>query len=360
MDRFSRLKKIDSQIHLASRSLDFSMLNPNNIQEQKEILQEDPEHNPIFTYDPVDVSSAIKDLKNIETDDSPMGKILEDKRKEYLNFAYMLKFRGTNKFQKFNDLIYGKPDDKLIEYATELIVPNVEIQPRTVSSASAANKIRAEIEHFGFDYVVGMHPPGGASAFVTPSRNFISIAHSETFSEKFVKRLLIHEVGTHVLRAENGKLQPFKIFHTGFPGYLETEEGLAAYNEQRFNLLTLKTLSTYGARVVACNIAQKGSFSDIYNFLRGKLGEQTAFQIAMRAKRGLKYTKKKGGSTKDHLYLKGFLEVTEFVKQGGNVKDLYVGKISLEHLSLLKGIPWLIKPKYLPNNQFFKDLLQFK
>ena len=50
------------------------------------------------------------------------------------------------------------------------------------------------------------------------------------------------QFGVHVLRAENGDLQPFKIFKNGLANSLSTEEGLATYMEEKFNTLDLNTL----------------------------------------------------------------------------------------------------------------------
>ncbi len=52
--------------------------------------------------------------------------------------------------------------------------------------------------------------------------------------------MLRHEIDCHVLRSENGKQQPFKIFNYGFPNYLETEEGYAIYMVNQLGIKTRK------------------------------------------------------------------------------------------------------------------------
>ena len=40
--------------------------------------------------------------------------------------------------------------------------------------------------------------------------------------------------------------------------------------------------------------------------------------------------------------------VQDFVKKGGDIKDLYYGKINLKDLDIVKKVKGLKPPKYLP------------
>ena len=46
------------------------------------------------------------------------------------------------------------------------------------------------------------------------------------------------------------------------------------------------------------------------------------------------------------MYLKGFIEVLKFVKKN-DVDALYIGKIGIKDLTLLKEVEGVHKPKYL-------------
>ena len=81
---------------------------------------------------------------------------------------------------------------------------------------------------------------------------------------------------------------------------------------------------------------------DQYSFL-----PETAFQIVMRVYRG-------GGLTKDALYLKGLMELINYLKDGNNVHLLMMGKIRKDYLPIIKDllqkeilIPPAITPRYL-------------
>ncbi len=70
---------------------------------------------------------------------------------------------------------------------------------------------------------------------------------------------------------------------------------------------------------------------------------KTSFNIAMRVHRG-------GGYTKDAIYLKGLIQVLNFIKDGGDITHLYGGKFALEHLPLIEELVHLriLKKPFLP------------
>jgi len=184
------------------------------------------------------------------------------------------------------------------------------------------------------------------SARMDATHRLLELKKRERFSIDYVKRLAVHELGTHALRTENGLLQLLKLFKNGFAKYLETEEGLAAYNEYRSGLMTTSILRNYAGRVIAVNKALKSDFAGTYRHLRKFFSKKMSWKLAVRAKRGLKDTSKPGAYTKDCVYLKGFIEVLKFVKKN-DVDALYIGKIGIKDLTLLKEVEGVHKPKYL-------------
>jgi hypothetical protein len=102
----------------------------------------------------------------------------------------------------------------------------------------------------------------------------------------------------------------------------------------------------------------KSSFRETYNELRKHFNVDTAWRLTLRAKRGLSDTTLPGGLTKDINYLKGYLEIKKFLKDGGDMNKLYYGKIGVQHVSLLDKIPGLINPKFLPMFRYTNYLVQ--
>ena len=360
MSGFFKLKKIDLELQRVINPISFFEINPVNLNSEKEKVMSDPDYNPVFEYpelnfDPLKVQEQ---LHSIDDHDSSLGNLLNQKRNQFIDRCEMMENRGNSKFSIFAKKIYGLPSKSVLERAANFLSLESEKEQKTIESKQAANMIQAEINHYGFNYDVSVKTMS-ASAHVLVARRKIFVKDSFTFSDNFIKRLIIHEIGTHVLRAENGREQPFLIFFHGLPNYLSTEEGLAVVNEERFGLLNNEELKNYAARAVAVKMAMTESFSKIFNYLCEFFSPATAFRLATRAKRGISDTSKPGGCPKDYVYIDGYLKVKEFVESGGSVNQLYIGKVSLGDLPLLKDIPGLNQPKYLPKNQTFKSLLSF-
>lgn len=364
MNEFFLLKKIDSELHRILKPVSFFEVNPDNIPEELEKVMADPYYNPVFTYSDMasDLDKVQDDLHSVDEHDSPLGRILNQKRLLYIDKSEMLKTRGTKRFSLWARKVYGLPSKPVLEKAAEFITIPSETEEKGMDARVAVNMLQAELNHYGFDYTV--HPREmSASAFVNISRQKVFIKSSQLFSENYIKRLTVHEIGTHVLRAENGRRQPFMIFSHGFPDYLATEEGLAVLNEERFGLLSDHALKTYAARAIAVKMSQTKSFSDIYNYMLEFFSPAIAFKLALRTKRGLSYTSEPGGCPKDYVYIKGYLALKDLLGKAEDKDELinllYSGKVSMESLGLLKGMQGISKPKYLPKNQTFKSLLSF-
>jgi len=185
---------------------------------------------------------------------------------------------------------------------------------------------------------------------VMVSRGTLNISSRYQISRERAFALLQHEVGTHVATYYNGMAQPFKLFYLGVPGYEQLQEGLAVLSEYMTGGLTNQRMRILAARVVAVHHMLAGNpFTATFDLLVEKHGfkPETAFYIAMRVYRG-------GGLTKDAVYLKGLLNVVEYVKEGNDISRLLIGKIrqdylpiiqELLHRRLLKPLP--LRPKYL-------------
>lgn len=155
-------------------------------------------------------------------------------------------------------------------------------------------------------------------------------------TEVEVKRLIVHELKTHVRRGVAGRhheLATLRKLVT--PEQSETEEGLAIYNEITSGCITEFALRRYGLRALGVvNLDLK--FYELYELARDHLSEDESFLFAYRLKRGLSNTSHKGGYARDLIYFNGYTKIMEFVNSGGNVDDLYIGKISIEDLVLVK------------------------
>lgn len=332
------LKKVDRDLGLIVSKIGNSYFNPINPVEEKNKLFKDNSYNPKLSYLPTkDFKKIESKLLSLKVDNSVYGQLLNKKIKEMQNLLMMIKNVGEKDFIKYSIKVYGKPNPELIKEARRILKIDEEEVWKKYSKLSMNKKFMDQFNINKYKWNV-KEKDMVAGAAVSTKYKTLMINNNKDFSENDVKRLIVHEIGTHVTRFENAKKQKYKMFRFGFPGYLETEEGLAAYNEYRCGLLSPKILRAYAGRVLANHMSLTGSFCTVYNNLLDYFPKNDAWTLTLRSKRGLVDTSKPGGFTKDHLYLKGFLKVKQFAESGGNIKKLYVGKIGVEHVPLLDYI----------------------
>ncbi|MFT4303466.1 MAG: tyrosine/phenylalanine carboxypeptidase domain-containing protein [Candidatus Woesearchaeota archaeon] len=353
--------EIDKKLHNISKHLAKLPCLPVNLDQEREKFFKSSTYNPIFTYEPEHepLDKIEQALRNIEIDSSGIGIIFKKKRNELFNIVQMLKSIGTRKFTEISKILYGQPDDKLIKSAWKLI--NLHDSPDTtfISTSQVLVKLEYAIMKYGFNWKV-KEKEMASKACVSCSNKTLYIKQDSFYTNKFVKRLIVHEIGTHILRNENGLQQPYKIFADGTTNYLATEEGLAVLNEELHNCLTKSTLKTYAARVIAVHKALKCTFRETYNYIVPYVGKHNAFDITLRAKRGIGNTFFPGAFTKDYLYLKGYRDLKQYLNHGGNIQRLYYGKIGLDDLDIVEKIPNIINPLFLENMKYYSDIIKYK
>lgn len=343
-----KIVEVDKQIHL------LSYVKPLNLAEEEEKVLENPDYNPQFEYKSLafDPNALLKQLDTLSFPDSPIGILLEKKSDEIRRKIAVLKSIGTDEFTEKSFKLYGKPDVQLLNRADRVIkqMPASFPEENVVMDAVAAAK---KLEEFLHIYGLGgwrvSLKKDLVSDIVAGKENTIFMRTYAKFSEQRFKNIIAHEIETHVFTAINGKNQPYMIFQRGLGDYLCTEEGLAVYNQEMIS--KEKTQKKYwpAASVIGVSIALKGSFVDIVRTLNS-LGFDIdrSIRTAFKIKRGLKDTEKPGAFTREIVYFKGHEMIKSFVKKGGDLKDLYLGKINLKDLPLVKKVEGLRQPKYLP------------
>jgi uncharacterized protein (TIGR02421 family) len=332
------LKKVDRDLALIHGKIRISRINPINVEEEKLKVFKNNSRNPKFKYNLLENHQRIeKHLLSLKTDDTVYGVLLRGKIKELYNMLKMIKNVGKKDFTKYSVKAYGRPDSTLLKEAKNILKTDEEEVWKRYSRLSTTKKFMDDFVLRRFDWKVKEKEMVAGATFNTKNKTLF-INSNRDFSESDVKRLIVHEIGTHITRAENSGKRKYKMFRFGFPGYLETEEGLAAYNEYKGGLLSPRILKNYAGRVLANHLSIKNSFNAVYNHLLEYFPRNDAWILTLRSKRGLTDTSKPGAFTKDHIYLKGFLKVKNFAENGGDMEKLYVGKIGVEHVPLLDYI----------------------
>ncbi len=174
-----------------------------------------------------------------------------------------------------------------------------------------------------------------------------------------LRKTLVHEVGTHVLRSVNGSRSGFDaLANANLPSYLDVEEGLATWNESDMNLLTLRWLKEKAALTWAIYIGEQYTFRELYNSILGVLPKYSAFNTVYRVKRGLGDTSYPGIYAKDVVYFRGFRKVNRMLKKDLSLYEkLYAGKIDFDQTEWVdEGL--IPKAEIIPNKELWRSIFK--
>ena len=348
--------QVDYQIFQVTKKIKLlKKLTPVNLKEEISKFKENNSYNPQFLYDiNIEDFTALHDiLKNIKVDDSPLGQIFQNKIDEFENTLRVIEHIGTDNFSHFSEQIFPIPTQQHYEKALILKTnkKKYKVNKQILSDIKTAKVFSDFLKNSDLDnWKVVLKENMIADCSVNKD-NTIFIKKGSKFHETRVKKLIAHEIETHIFTAENGKRQPYKIFQYGTAKYLKTQEGLAIYNQEK--VLGYENDNHYYAadNLLSCYICLNNSFSESYQILTTQFNQKpkNAIQNILKSKRGLGDTSQNGGFAKQAIYTLGALEIEKFVESGENLSDLYIGKITTDINDLCKKIKSLNPPIYLPS-----------
>ena len=349
MDRL--LAQIDKDLLLLKH------IKPLNLEEETMRLKEDDLYNPTFIYSEIgsDLSDAEKRLQETIKDESPLGIILEKKRQELQKRIVLLRSRGNNEaFTKASVDIFGQPTKELIAEAIKkrehrIACDLLPTQKKLLNAEQAAKRFDDVLKSYALhNWSVTVRPK--LVSRVTVGGNNIYVRADAIFSNEDIESLIAHEIETHVITSENGNHQIYEVLRRGCAGYLDTQEGLAIYNEQM-------VLSPYSEKrynpprnILGLDYSLKHSLAQTRSYLQAELGytPEKALQQCISMKRGLGDTSTNGGFTKSVVYFRGLRAIEKFVADGNNLQRLYVGKVALEDLETIEKLPGIKAPIIVP------------
>lgn len=356
--------EVDRQLAEICNGFDFLLqVSPTNSNEAwSDFERNHYERKPEFVYRPLPIDPALAKrrlfLVPIERIEDPaLAQLFREQQLELDRKFTMLIDRGTSRFMYGSLQLYGTIEESLQKIALELLE---QLSPRS-RDESSTNSVNAKtfaaraLQEFAFFRKT--YPEMRSKVMVRNditglmvSQGNLLIGAQTIIPQKRVEALIQHEVGTHVLTYLNGQAQPLKQLYIGLAGYEELQEGLAVLSEYLVGGLTRPRLRLLAARVVAAHDMINGaSFVDVFRKLNKVYGfeRRTAFTVTLRIFRS-------GGLTKDAVYLRGLVEVLEYFKNGGSIEPLFIGKISAEHIAIIKELQWrkvlrpaVLQPRYM-------------
>lgn len=343
------LVSLDSKIKLLYH------LRPINLESEKVKFFNNPTQNPQFEYPQLkfDPLELVDRLGKIIADNSPLGQIFTDKKREIALKIKLLESIDETDFTQTSIELFGRPQAAEIAHCQELILKNNPSGKNSGEIIYGAKEAQVEFEkaftQYGLKNWKVKVKENMVADCVAGKNNRLFVRQQAEFSLERIKALITHEIETHIITAENGKMQPYAIFNRGLADYLKTQEGLAVYNVEHRQHLPFNQNHKALGHVLAIHAALESSFVEIFELLLNLgFSDEQAFRAALKAKRGYMDTGKKGAFTKDYIYYKGYYEVKEFIENGGNLQDLYIGKIAIADIEKVKKIHGIIPPRILP------------
>ena len=329
-------------------------LRPVNLASERERFLKGKVENPHFIYPDLqfDPYALREQLEKLEFDESPFERLFDRKRLEILEKIDLLEHRATEYFMSKSAILFGEATDELLidaEAVLEKKPKQFKLDPSNIETEEAVKRFEKFFKSNGLGHWKVKLKKSMVADCMAGKKMAFFVRDGATFTETRLKMVIAHEIETHIYTAENGKRQPYMIFQRGTGGYLTTQEGLAIYNQEQVAPEVTEKYFWNAALVVMIYVAQKGSFKDVYEKARSMgYSEGRAFQFAIKAKRGLEDTGQPGAFTKDLIYFRGKQMIEEFVKNGGDLRRLYMGKIDLPSLEEVEQLPFMVAPKYVP------------
>lgn len=361
-------RDVDQQLAEISSSFDFLLqVTPVNSEAAWEWFVEHGErevpelvYRPL-PYDPGLLKRRLYQMPVEDLEDPTLTQLFCEKQAELDRQLSALRDLNSPAFLHHSLQIHGGVGQDLLQLARTIldsISPTAAADPPPSELAAAqevADAAREEINFYhsqapSFSAVVEVVGDIAAGLMVSRDRLLIS-EHLEQRRSR-LHAILQHEVGTHLLTYFNGRQQPLRLLASGLAGYEGLQEGLAILAEALSGGLTPGRLRTLASRVMAASSVQQGAdFLETFRLLRHDFGipSGTAFTTTLRVHRG-------GGLLKDAVYLRGFHELLEWIRQGRGIEPLYVGKIGLDHVPLIQELrrrEIVLAPSLLP--RMFSD-----
>jgi len=305
-------------------------LNPCNGREARQLFEAGTA-TPPFEYQPLDAADDLRrSLEAMQPPrDHPAGLLVGECIDSVLRLVNALDHRSAEAFDHMNAAAGWYPDADLLGKTYSPAKPK---EPMNVPA-------QVLIEHFECafqarsmtDWRIEPDEVMSARVLVDSAKRLVRVNPKSRFRERDLTRLVVHEIDVHARRATNGEQQPLKCFVTGLPGSLATEEGLAMIAEESSGTSSPGVLARQSQVVAAIDKARTTGFRELYEYMCERVSPSLAWGICLRVKRGLREPDKPGVYAKDSVYLSGRNKVRQWLDDGGDISQLYVGKVGTEH-----------------------------
>ncbi len=344
-----RVWQVDHQLAQVGQRFNFLLqVTPVNAESSWHQFQESRfQKAPAFQYRPLSVDPLLlkRELNRIPAErlvDPTLAHLFRQTQDELDRLITMLADVGTRRFLPGSLQVFGGVDPQLLSLANDILhrfpaARGDERRDQQLDAKELARRARREIRAYqrqdpSFTATVQVREDM-FSGLLSSGGNLL-IGRETMVPAQRVEALLAHEVGTHLVTYFNGLAQPLRLLSTGLAGYDALQEGLAVMSEHLVGGLSRGRLRMLAARVVAVHTLIEGAdFVQTYRLLTQVHGfeKRTAYTVTLRIYRG-------GGLTKDAVYLRGLVEILDYLRRGGQLEPLLVGKLAVDHVPVVREL----------------------
>lgn len=347
----SQLIALDNEImKIDKKLLILKYVRPTNILEQQQIFIEKKwDYVPEFEYTPIDLDLEFlsEQVKNIEIPDIPWAEMYHAKLSEMLDKISLLKAidsQSTGDITTFSKKVFGDIIPENFDRAKDII--STRNLAHNEEEFLSYEDIKDYMKKFNHIYGIKVKiVEAETTARFTMKWDSLMFRKWASVGKREMRSIIAHEIEGHYLRKINGRKSKFSLFAKWSAHYIETDEGLAIYNQNRF--LTMQDKKYYGIyeRYYFTQYALKHSYRRLVKHLAEFYDDDYArvFTYMLRLKRWFKDPSKSGVFMKDTVYVNGFFSVEDYLDRGGSIHDLYIWKIHIDDL------------KEVQENSFFRE-----
>ena len=329
MENISKKQAIVDLIISYESQLEFSSaLHPKNATDQKKAFLAEEIENPTFEYHKVNVPK----IHFPELDASePLSDLYQERMQHMVFLAQLLEAIGDGKkFTAISNQVFPlyELDEKVaVEYIQQL----PQKTDTLLTAKDAKQAFERELQQLSLnDWTVEILPDISSRMFVNQWKKLVGVRADIQLTPEELNALTWHEIGVHVLRAANGQKHKEPLFHVGTRKGRLFEEGVACYVENP------QGPARIFLRHHAVQLAQTSSFRTVWqNLVEKGVSVEEAWNMTLRVKRGLSGASQPGGFTRDAVYAQAFLEMKEYMEQGGDIAPLLAAPIHPDEIQLV-------------------------
>lgn len=349
----SQLLSIDKALaNIDKKLLILKYITPTNIAEQRQIfIEKGWDYTPEFEYNtiPFDLDELEHNLKVIEIPDIPLCETYQKKQDEIYNkirFFRAFSQQNTSDMSLYSKKIFWDIDDENFTQAKKKIEKRDTV--KSEEELLSYQDIKDYMKKFNHIYSIKVKIiEADTTARFTMKWDTLVFRKWATVGKREMRSIIAHEIEGHYLRKINGRKSEFSLLARGWARYIETDEGIAIYNQNRFLTENDRKYYSIFERYYFVWYAIKHSYRRLVKHLAEFYDNDydRVFTFMLRLKRGFKDPSREWVFMKDVVYVNGYLSVESYLWNGWSLESLYIWKLHLDDLELLQDHEFFTKHK---------------